>query len=616
MAGPPRSALVQGPAPGPLTREIVLPARRVNRRQQSTQPRETYTALASQYSAALSGQQNLPSPSNYRPSNNVPLSGIEVHYFDLFRAHTASELSGYFDSVFWTQRVLQECHVEPAVRHAAVALGALYKTLEQSAKTPSPTDSAETTPSSAKQIISHWQVAVRQYSEACNAMMLLNGQTQHSNRTRLMSSVLLASFDAFIGDHKQAIIQIQSGLGLMDRLRTDHARGAKDGRKGPVEAELVHIFTRLAIQAKSYDLAFHFPEPYVIHLAPEDLEVQSADSPYPEHRTSFSGYPPLDKPFANLREARLAYDLLIEKGMRFVERLHLVKKQPYPLFPASWRQYGMAHQQQIDAWAKAFQPLLDSRHTSPSITPHERAGIATLKMSHINSKILFLCMFNSTESHFDVFGPQFQQIVDLGREIVADDELKAVNERCPYPELCPHRRGDGPPDVLNGGYTAYHIKPSFSADLGIVPPLFVVATKCRDPYLRRKAIQLLRSSARREGMWDSELSARIAQWVMQIEERTDPQDQQRAAEQRHQSDLPLRIDTTRAHAAASEYPPPPQVPIDGAYRTKPISEENRIMIHTVDFDLRARYADITAGTRGATVSADTDRRRRTTHISW
>lgn len=535
-----------------------------------------------------------------------------MHYFDIFRAHTASELSGYFDSVFWTQRVLQECHVEPAIRHAAVALGALYKTLEQSSKTPSPTDSVASTPTAADLVMSHWQVAVRQYSEACNAMMLLNGQTQHSNRTRLMSSVLLACFDAFIGDHKQAIIQIQNGLGLMGRLRAEQARGAKGVLKGPVEEELVNIFTRLAIQAKSYDLAFHFPEPYVIHLAPEDLETQTADSPYPEQRTFFPVYPTLDSYFTNLREARLAFDQLLEKGMRFVERLYLVKKQPYPLFPASWRQYGMAHQGHIDAWARAFQPLFESRHTS-GLSAHERNGIATLKMSHINSKILFLCMFNSTESHFDVFAPQFQQIVDLGREVVADDERKAVNARCPYPDVCQHKRWDDPPDVLNGGYAAYHIKPSFSADLGIVPPLFVVATKCRDPYLRRKAIQLMRSSARREGMWDSELSARISQWVMQIEEETDPGDQN---QQQPQPGLPLRIDTTQGSTNTSDYPPPPQVQFDGQHRTKPIPEEKRIMIHTIDFDLRARYAHITAGTRGATVSEGGDRRKRKTHIRW
>lgn len=132
-------------------------------------------------------------------------------YFDLFHVQTASQLSGYFNSTFWSQRVLQECHSERAVRHAVVALGALYKTLEQSwVGKMSQMDS----------VLSHWQAAVKQYSDACNAMLLISGETLRSHRTRLIASILLAYFDSFIGDHKQAIVQIQTGLGLLERLRT------------------------------------------------------------------------------------------------------------------------------------------------------------------------------------------------------------------------------------------------------------------------------------------------------------------------------------------------------------------------------------------------------------
>lgn len=559
-----------------------------------------------------------PSPTLYRPSANIPLQGFEVPYFDLFRSHTASELSGYFDSVFWTQRVLQECHVEPAIRHSAVALGALYKTLEQSSKSPSPTGSpqgdgnAAISSSRADTVLSHWQVAIRQYSEACNAMMLLDGQTQRSNHTRLMASVLLSSFDAFIGDHRQAIIQIQNGLSFLERLRVDQAMSSS---REPIEEELVTIFTRLAIQAKSYDLAFHFPEPYVIRLDPEDQKQLPNDesTPYTERKSTFPSAPPLDRPFPTLGEARLAYDRLLEKGLRFIEHLHLIKKQPYPLFPASWLQYSLGFQAEIEGWARAFQPLFEARLSPASnLSPRERSGIATLKMSQVNSAILFRCMFYSTESHFDTFAPQFRMIVDLGHEIVADDDRRAAAERCPQPELCTHRRWDDPPDVTNGGFAAYHIKPSFSADLGIVPPLFVVATKCRDPYMRRHAIQLLRSSSRREGMWDSELAARIGQWVMELEE-SDGDEGSFAETSYSELGVPLRIDSS--YAFGTGYPVSSDAPNN--LPAKHIPEQRRVMIHSVDFDLRARFADLQVGTRGTdATSPHTDRRQRGTYLSW
>ncbi|KFH47643.1 hypothetical protein ACRE_014590 [Hapsidospora chrysogenum ATCC 11550] len=627
----PLGAVAAPRGPSPLARETILPPRRANRRQQyHHQLRET-ALVNSPFSLASTPPPHSPSPTLYQPSANIGLRGVEIQYFDLFRAHTSSELSGYFDSVFWTQRVLQECHIEPAIRHAAVALGALYKTLEQSFKSPSPSESPQrssgsgVSPSRSDLVKSHWQVAVRQYSDACNAMMLLDGQTQHSNRTRLMASVLLSSFDAFIGDHRQAINQIQNGLGLLETLRAEQDR---TGSREPIDEELMTIFARLAIQAKSYDMAFHFPEPYVIRLNPKNpsQETQSAYpdwEPYPERQTIFPSAPYPEHPFSTLREARLAYDMLIERILRFIERLHLIKKQPYTLFPESWRQYAHGMYEEMDAWARSFQPLFEAR-LSPSndLSPRERSGIATLKMSQVNSWVLLRCIFNSTESYFDAFIPQFRTIVDLGHEIVAHDERRAAAIRCPRPDLCPHRSWDDPPDVTSGGFAAYHIKPSFSADLGIVPPLFVVATKCREPYLRRRAIQLLRSSARREGMWDSELAARIGEWIMELEESdTDGGSSYEGTPPPvpihfGQSGEPLHGDA--AYGAFGDVGGGGGFPVHmAAPPSKPIPEEKRVMVHGVDFDLRTRFADLQVGTRGLSPgSPEIDRRHRTTHISW
>jgi len=39
----------------------------------------------------------------------------------------------------------------------------------------------------------------------------------------------------------------------------------------------------------------------------------------------------------------------------------------------------------------------------------------------------------------------------------------------------------------------------FENDLGLIPPLYLVALRCRDPLLRREAIGLLRLMHRHEG---------------------------------------------------------------------------------------------------------------------
>lgn len=600
QAAPAHIATVSAPPNTVLRRETVLPPRRINRRQR-------LAATASSEHQRLMSTTPMP-PTLYQPSPSLPFQQTEGMYFQLFRTHTASELSGYFDSVFWTRRVLQECHSEAAIRHAVVALGALYKTLEQSCEPwGSPPAGSVTQQDS---VMSHWQVAVKQYSEACNAMVLLNGQHEKSHRTRLMASVLLACFDSFIGDHRQAIIQIQTGLGLLEQLQAERRQRGPSSGDGQVEEELIIVFTRLAIQAKSYDLAFHFPEPYVIHLAPHlGNRSMTPNSDTGSSPSSTSTQPTSGQyHFNNVYDARLAADKLGEKMLLFLERLYAAKGEPSNVLPNSWKQYGLSFRSKLEAWHEAFEPIFQSRNL-PGVHHLEKAGIAALKMFQINSQILFLMMFCDTEEQFDAFYPHFRAIVDLGLEVVSDDERRAQAERCPNPALCHHRKALCSDPLASPEYAAHHIKPSFSADLGIVPPLFVVATKCRDPIVRRQAIQLLRSSARREGMWDSELAAHIGQWIMQLEEYQTGEDPSYGGQ-------PGDFDVAGVHLGPggnSAYTRRDAASMSPT--AKMIPEHRRVMVKSVDFDLRARYADLRVGTRGLPHGLHDDRFRET-HITW
>ena len=62
------------------------------------------------------------------------------------------------------------------------------------------------------------------------------------------------------------------------------------------------------------------------------------------------------------------------------------------------------------------------------------------------------------------------------------------------------------------------IQPDFSLDMTLVAPLWVVAAKCRDPQTRRRAISLLYSVPRIEGIWSSVVAAQVAQRIMELEE--------------------------------------------------------------------------------------------------
>ncbi|OGM49884.1 Zn(II)2Cys6 transcription factor, partial [Aspergillus bombycis] len=61
-------------------------------------------------------------------------------------------------------------------------------------------------------------------------------------------------------------------------------------------------------------------------------------------------------------------------------------------------------------------------------------------------------------------------------------------------------------------------KRTFSFDLGIVSPLYIVGVRCRHINTRRRAIWLLETCERREILWDSTITGMTARRVMEFEE--------------------------------------------------------------------------------------------------
>jgi hypothetical protein len=61
----------------------------------------------------------------------------------------------------------------------------------------------------------------------------------------------------------------------------------------------------------------------------------------------------------------------------------------------------------------------------------------------------------------------------------------------------------------------------FSFDAGFMPPLFFIATKCRDRNLRRRAVALIQLTGPREAAWDRAEVLAVARRVIELEEYGD-----------------------------------------------------------------------------------------------
>ncbi|KAH9210277.1 hypothetical protein DL95DRAFT_266237, partial [Leptodontidium sp. 2 PMI_412] len=74
----------------------------------------------------------LPTGPGICQSLQSPVNGTsnERRSFDYFCHQTVPQLYGFFDCRFWARFILQASHHEPAILHAAVALGAVHEKFE------------------------------------------------------------------------------------------------------------------------------------------------------------------------------------------------------------------------------------------------------------------------------------------------------------------------------------------------------------------------------------------------------------------------------------------------------------------------------------------------------
>lgn len=136
-------------------------------------------------------------------------------------------------------------------------------------------------------------------------------------------------------------------------------------------------------------MAFHFPQPYVIRLAPQGQQADAATAAETVSPGSSPPDAPLPYRFESVLEARLASDRLCEKLIRFIERLQIAKNNPINALLSSWKQYGLRFRHQLDAWSEAFEPIFRSR-LNHDVGHLERLGISALKMFQISTNILFI----------------------------------------------------------------------------------------------------------------------------------------------------------------------------------------------------------------------------------
>jgi hypothetical protein len=377
----------------------------------------------------------------------------ERRSFDFFRSKTIPSIAGFFGSSAWNL-VLQACSREPAVSQAVVALGALHERTSLSPQSSSV--------DSQRPIQTNFPL--RQYSKA------LGGLRQYLSTTKgldlniiLICALIHISIEVIQNNYANAVVHLENSLQLL-RQSPKHIQSAIPDQSNQqsqleiveVDSDLARAFLRLDLQASTY-LGMRAPA----------LEVKQTALTTPAR-------------FSSISQAKDVLDALTGKLYflirNTVEEYRYRRDEAIPPETAA----QVAHlKQALDLWNSRFEKYL-SRSTS-KFSRQEQLVINVLLVNHRISTIEAATCTHPEASIFDQFDAKFDEIVTLAATAI-------------------WARGTPSSHVLN-----------FSLDMGVIHPLYWTAIKCREPWIRQRAMSLLRSITFQEGVWDAAVQAGIAE---------------------------------------------------------------------------------------------------------
>jgi hypothetical protein len=441
---------------------------------------------------------NLPVPINTSITRNAK----EQRSFDYFRTRTAPDLVSCFVSELWSLYVLQLAHNEPAVRHVVIAIGCLHEQFESSAIGP----------------LNDSHFALKQYTRSIQHLIgSFNPCSAQSTDIALLLCALFASFESLQGHYRSALTHIISGMKIMQE---NPANGMPSSRSYIPARFLNGLFNRLGSQVL---------EVADMSIMPLDVLKQSCLEDLPMPVT-----------FSTIEEAQDSFNLFLYRFNHFLCHTEGSTPDGPTLSPAQMEALLGSKAilaQHFDCWSAALDDYLVRKLQVASACGHApsvqiESGVYILQMWREMINIWLSLDLSAGEKAWDPFAQRFRSITDLAASFL---NQSAMSTPCSSSRKAPHSSPSAisttksssqahevhPPAANDSPLTSKHlqiIKPTFSLSLGIIAPLYIASSRCRDPAIRRRAIHLLSISNRREGIWDSLLSAQVAQRILEIEE--------------------------------------------------------------------------------------------------
>ncbi|KAF5681393.1 transcriptional regulatory [Fusarium denticulatum] len=258
-------------------------------------------------------------------------------------------------------------------------------------------------------------------------------------RIALVASLLFSCFESFHGDWETAIQQVYNVFNILKRLSNDKERQGTDSVTD-IELDVELTLRRLELQI----LLFLAMAPMMEH--PNDLDFEEVVLDLPDQFTTFN------EAFTAVTE--LAVSIL--RHSRVSARCETDSGHWDFLARQKEHLQGL-----MNRWSKAYEPMF--LEACQNIVDREHLGVLQVPICAWKCEILIATSMSDTEAVFDGFTDQFQRMTHFARYVLRKDQ-----------EL---RDSDGP---------------RLQYGMGLIMALFFTATRCRNFFVRRDAIAILR----------------------------------------------------------------------------------------------------------------------------
>lgn len=405
---------------------------------------------------------------------------MEEKSLGFFRTRTAVIFAGYCDSGFWDRVILQVSATEPAVRHAVIALGSLHEFFD-------------TQQPGAGYDANHktMQFSLQQYNKAIASLnRLLSAMSTPSVEVVLICCALFISIESIQGNYATTARHLLGGSKILSDWLSSHDRK----KPGLVRDELLPIFVRLNIQVKSLvELPFPSLEPNDAHSNPFPSSfstLQEARASLYSQMNKLFDFIQTDETFLCSQSAvpdHIMNEMFAAAEEQNFDESFLFSPRRSPAELAAATQEKARLLKILEGWQEVFGAFL--LQASSKMNSRELGGAILLKIHYLSAWIAVVTCHSRLQTVFDEYESQFAKIVSLSNSLIS--------------------AGDTEGSCFG--------KTNFWIDMGVIGPLYLAASRCRNPTVRRQAVQLLRLP-RREGAWDGEAAATVADRIIALEE--------------------------------------------------------------------------------------------------